>query len=291
MKRVFKALGVVAILFSVSASAQQTPNYSFWRQNLNIFNPAYAGSTEKTEINMTFRNQWNGIEGSPRTQSIHGQTSLTDKMGLGFSIEQDRVFIQRETNLFANFSYKLKINDKHNIYLGVKAGGSIYNADESKLQSNDAIIGNNSINKFNPNIGIGAYYKQEKFFVSLSAPRLLKAKRYEEISGVSQEASDEMLVMLGGGYFYKINDNIQLIPAAMGRLVSGAPFGLDASLSAKFYDKFEVGANYRLDDSISALATIQVVEVLDLGFSYEFTMSDVNVDTTGGAEVLLRLKF
>ena len=102
MKKVIKALGVAAILFSISASAQQTPNYSFWRQNMNLLNPAYAGSTEKTEVNLTFRDQWNGVDGGPRTQSIHGQTSLTDKMGLGLSIEQDRVFIQRETNLFAN---------------------------------------------------------------------------------------------------------------------------------------------------------------------------------------------
>ncbi|MFD0962826.1 PorP/SprF family type IX secretion system membrane protein [Pseudofulvibacter geojedonensis] len=290
MKKVIKALGVAAILFSLSASAQQTPNYSFWRQNMNLLNPAYAGSTEKTEVNLTFRDQWNGVDGGPRTQSIHGQTSLTDKMGLGLSIEQDRVFIQRETNLFANFSYKLQINDKHDIYLGIKAGGSFFSADLNNLQTADPINAKEP-NRFNPNVGVGAYYKQEKFFVSLSAPRLLKAKRYEEISGTSQEAADEMLVMLGGGYFYNINDNIQLIPAVMARYVGGSPFGLDASLSARFYDKFELGGNYRLNDSASLLATFQVAETLDLGFAYEFTTSDVNEVTTGGPELLLKLKF
>ena len=290
MKKVIKALGVAAILFSLSASAQQTPNYSFWRQNMNLINPAYAGSTEKTEVNLTFRDQWNGVDGGPRTQSIHGQTSLTDKMGLGLSIEQDRVFIQRETNVFANFSYKLQINDKHDIYLGVKAGGSFFSADLNNLQTVDPINAKEP-NRFNPNVGIGAYYKQEKFFVSLSAPRLLKAKRYEEISGASQEASDEMLVMFGGGYFYDINDNIQLIPAVMGRYVNGSPFGLDASLSARFYDKFELGGNYRINDSAALLATFEVVETLDLGFAYEFTTSDVNEATTGGPELLLKLKF
>ena len=242
MKKIIKALGVAALLFSLSASAQQTPNYTFWRQNLNVLNPAFAGSTEKTEIGMSFRNQWNGIDGGPRTQSINGQTSLTDKFGFGLSIEQDRVFIQRETNLFANFSYKLQINDKHSIYLGLKAGGSFFNADYSKLQnaqSGDALLAD-SPNRFNANFGLGVYYKQDKFFVSLSAPRILNAKRYEEVAGAGQEASDEMLVMLGGGYFYNINDNIQIIPAVMGRYVSGAPFGLDASLSARFYNKFEI---------------------------------------------------
>lgn len=290
MKKLIKGLGVAAVLFSLSASAQQTPNYSFWRQNMNLINPAYAGSTEKTEINMSFRDQWNGVDGGPRTQSISGQTSLTDKMGLGLSIEQDRVFIQRETNLFANFSYKLQVTDNSDIYLGLKAGGSFFSADLNNLQTSDPINAKEP-NKFNPNFGLGAYYKADKYFVSLSAPRILNAKRYEEISGASQEATDEMLVMLGGGYFYDINDNIQIIPALMGRYVSGAPFGLDASVSARFYNKFELGGNYRINDSAAVLATFEVAETLDLGFAYEFTTSDVKEETSGGPELLLKLKF
>jgi len=290
MHKIIKITAVLIFITTAFVQAQQTPNYTFWRENLLMLNPAYAGSTEESEINLTRRNQWNGVEDGPKTQAIFGQTSLNSKMGLGLSIEQDRVFIQKETNLFASFSYKLQLAENKHIYLGLKAGGSFFSADLHKLQTVDP-LNQNSPNRFNANFGLGAYYKAEKYFVSLSAPRLLKAKRYEEISGLSQEASDEMLLLLGGGYFYNINDNIQLIPSALMRYTNGAPFGLDTGLSAKFYEKFELGANYRLNDSVSALASFQVAEPLLIGFAYEFTTSDIKETTTGGPEFLLKLQF
>ena len=34
MKKIYKLVGVFALLFSVSSVAQQTPEYTFWRQNM-----------------------------------------------------------------------------------------------------------------------------------------------------------------------------------------------------------------------------------------------------------------
>ena len=145
--------------------------------------------------------------------------------------------------------------------------------------------------KFNPNFGIGAYYKADKYFVSLSAPRILQSERYEEVAGgAAQEATDATLVMFGGGYYYDLNENIQIIPALMTRYVEGAPFGLDFNVSARFYKKFELGGGYRLNDSMSVMASFEVAEMLDLGFAYDFATSDIKSQTSGGPEFLLRIK-
>jgi len=291
MKKIYKLAGVFALLFSVSSVAQQTPEYTFWRQNMSLINPAYVGSTEKTEINViSYKDQFRGVQDGPETQSIAAQGSFNDKVGIGLEIVSDRVFIQKETNVFANFSYKLSFGEGKDLFLGLKAGGSFFNVDFTRLQTPDP-INQGQVSKFNPNFGIGAYYKADKYFVSLSAPRILQAERYEEIAGGSaQEATDATLVMFGGGYYYDLNENIQLIPALMTRYIDGAPFGLDFSASARFYKKFELGANYRLNDSISVLASFEIAEMLDLGFAYDFTTSDINDYTKGGPEFLLKVK-
>jgi len=291
MKNIYKLVGVFALLFSITSVAQQTPEFTFWRQNMGLINPAYIGSTEKTELNViSYKDQFRGIQDGPETQSIAAQGSFNDKVGIGLEIVSDRVFIQKETNIFANFSYKLSFGEGKDLFLGLKAGGSFFNVDFTRLQTPDP-INQGQVSKFNPNFGIGAYYKADKYFVSLSAPRILNAERYEEIAGAAQEAIDATLVMFGGGYFYDLNDNIQLIPALMTRYIDGAPFGLDVTASARFYKKFELGANYRLNDSVSVLASFEIAEMLDLGFAYDFTTSDIKDQTSGGPEFLLKVKF
>ena len=291
MKNIYKLGVAFALLFSVSAVAQQTPEFTFWRQNMVLVNPAYVGSTEKTEINViSYKDQFSGIEGGAQTQAIAAQGSFNDKVGIGLELVSDRVFIQKETNVFASFSYKLSFGENKDLFLGLKAGGSYFEIDFTKLNTQDD-INNGEVSKFNPNFGIGAYYKASNYFVSLSAPRILNAKRYEDISGAAQEATDATLVMFGGGYFYDLNENIQLIPSLMTRYIDGAPFGLDFTASARFYDKFELGANYRLKDSFGILASFEVAKMLDLGFAYDFATSEINDYTSGGPEFLLRVKF
>jgi len=292
MKNILKAIGVVAFLATATVSAQQTPTQAFWRQNLDMINPAYVGSTDKTEINVVgFKNGWTGIADAPSTQFMSAHGSFNENVGIGLSIMQDQVFIQQETNVFAKFSYKLPMGDNANLYLGLKAGGSFFNVDFSRLATNDPLNTQGNVRNFNPNFGLGAYYKTEKYFVSLAAPRLLKAERFEQVNGLAQDASDALEVSLGGGYFYKLNDKFTIIPAVMARYVDGAPFGVDVNVSARFMDKFELGGNYRLNDSFSALISFEVAKMLDLGFAYEFATSDINEFTSGGPEFFLKVKF
>jgi len=261
---------------------------------MSLINPAYVGSTKKTEINViSYKDQFSGVHNGPQTQSVAVQGSFNDKVGVGLEIVSDRVFIQKETNIFANFSYKLSFGEKKDLYLGLKAGGSFFNVDFNKLQTEDTYNQSQGrLSKFNPNFGLGAYYKADKYFVSLSAPRILNAERYEEVAGGrAQEATDATLVMFGGGYYYDLNENIQLIPALMTRYIDGAPFGLDFNASARFYNKFELGGSYRLNDSMSVMASFELAEMLDLGFAYDFATSDIKEQTSGGPEFLLKVKF
>lgn len=284
-------MGVVAFLFTTMVSAQQTPSQAFWRQNLDMINPAYVGSTGKTEINVVgFKNGWSGVADAPSTQFMSAHTSLSNRVGVGLSVMQDQVFIQRESNVFLKFSYKLPVSDTANLFLGLKAGGSYFNVDFGRLNTEDA-INTGSVDKFNPNFGIGAYYKAEKYFLSLSVPRVLQAERYEEIAGETQDAADALEVIVGGGYYYKLNDKFTIIPALLTRYVDGAPIGLDLNASARFMDKFELGANYRLNTSVSALFSFEVAKLVDLGFAYEFMTSDINEFTSGGPEFLVKVKF
>ena len=53
-----------------------------------------------------------------------------------------------------------------------------------------------NINVTKPNIGIGAYYFTDKFYVGLSAPNLLKSKHIEEKSGINAYGSEDIHTFL-----------------------------------------------------------------------------------------------
>ncbi|WP_229702464.1 type IX secretion system membrane protein PorP/SprF [Maribacter cobaltidurans] len=76
-------IAVALFALSLSASAQQDPNYTFYRYNMNIYNPAFAGSSDAAEFYLRIRRQWAGIEGAPysmtgpSSNARHGWPSMS----------------------------------------------------------------------------------------------------------------------------------------------------------------------------------------------------------------------
>ncbi len=288
MKKIINiAFVAVVLLVTTAAFAQQEAHYSLYKYNLNVVNPAHAG-VDGTILTSNFRSQWVGMNGAPEVQSFSFGTTMNDKMGLGFSVVNDRVHIINETQVYADYSYKLPFADNKNLYLGIKAGGSFLNIDVNALGIyNDALLAEN-VNKFNPNVGIGAYYKADKYFVTLSIPRLLSDTRYDlNNNTLSLSGTDKMHVYFGAGYTYPLGKNIDFTPSFMARYTDAVPMSLDLSATAKFYNKFEAGISYRLNESIGFVSMIRASNWMKIGYAYESTSSDIQNYSRGTHEVML----
>ena len=76
MRKLYKALFVVAIsLVSAKGFSQQDPQYTQYMYNMNVVNPAYAGSKENLSIGLLYRDQWSGFEGAPKTFTLYSVPS------------------------------------------------------------------------------------------------------------------------------------------------------------------------------------------------------------------------
>jgi len=196
MNHIKKIVGVLMLLFITAVTAQQDPNFIFYRYNMNVINPAYAGSVVKqevgsvpkrvTQLGLNLRSQWSGVQGAPETQSIFFSTGLAKNLGFGVSVINDRTFIENQTWITADFSYKVKFNENTNLFLGVKAGGNSYNANLDGLTS-FGIAADPSTSDiqgvFNPTFGLGALLQGERFFVTVSVPNVLTSERLQERDG------------------------------------------------------------------------------------------------------------
>lgn len=282
---------LVVLSFLVQVQAQQDPHFSLYKYNMSVINPAYAGTQGEAIGTIGARSQWVRINGAPETGYFNFNTPVGKNVGLGLNAVSDRVFVLNETHLYADFSYKLKLSETIDLYAGLKAGGSFLNIDLLDLDvENDPLFSEN-ISNFNPNIGVGFYLQAKKYFVSVSAPGLLKGDRFEKEGVVPIEATDNIHFFTAAGYNFDINESVSLRPSAMGRFVSGAPVSIDMTLAAMLHNRFEFGANYRLSESITGFITMQFLDRIRFGYAFEHTTTDISDYSSGTHEVILKILF
>ena len=61
--------------------AQQDPHYTQYMYNMNVINPAYAGSKESISLGVLYRKQWVNIEGAPQTLTFSGHSPIGRMLG------------------------------------------------------------------------------------------------------------------------------------------------------------------------------------------------------------------
>lgn len=282
------------LLAMATALAQQDPNYTFYRYNMNLVNPAYAGAVEGAELGMNIRSQWSGVMGAPETQSLFFSTPVGRDLGLGISVINDKTFIEKQTSIALDVSYHLTLGFDTNLYLGVKVGANSYNANTEGLTT-FGIGSDPSLNDidggFSPNIGAGAYLKGKDYFVSLSVPRILTPDRLEQDNGAAKLGTDRVHMYLAAGYDLRIGGEVTFKPSAMVRYVDNAPLSVDITAAFSLNERFEIGAAYRLDEGIGGLIILNATPKIDIGYAYESPFeSPVTNISNGTHEVFMKLR-
>jgi len=282
---------IAIITFQVS-SAQQDPNFTLYNFNMNIINPAYAGSNDVKEINIGYRSQWMGISDAPNTQTLSYSTPLGKNLGMGISVIRDQVFILQETDITLDISYKIKVSETHDIYFGVKGGGSIINIDLSRAYNggSDPLFAKNQ-SFFNAQFGAGALLKHDDFYLSISTPNFLNGRRYVKQGNAPNAAVDKLHMYYGFGYYFDITDTFTLSPGIMYRSTEGAPASTDLNLTAD-YNSIQAGVNYRVGEMYSLFTMFNIFENIKFGMAYDFIASELNqVNDNGSMEIMLKFKF
>ena len=271
--------------------SQQQSYLTLYRYQMNIINPAYAGAEGKDVLSLTSRNQWMNIDNAPRTLVMSFSSKRKKNVGLGISIDSDKVFIEKQTFMYMDFSYKLQINETTNLFLGLKAGGNFYKADTEELISTSNYLDPSkiSLSRINPNFGAGLYLKGEKLWLSLSIPRFFKVKRDKNMMISAKERIHNYIAM---GYSFNISNDFEMKPGIMLRKVKGLPLNTEINNFFAYKNKYEIGASLVSNSSFSIMSLINISKGIDLGYAYQIPsgnrLSGLNLKTH---ELVLRIKF
>ena len=288
MKRVL--IIFIFCLFAVSSHAQQDPQYTQYMYNMNVINPAYAGSTEGLALGVLYRSQWAGLDGGPTTFTFAGHAPVGERVGLGISVIGDEIGPVKETNAFVDFSYTIPVTSDTKLAFGLKGGFTFHDIGIQEgtidlIDLGDPFFAQN-INETTPNIGAGIYfYKPSKYYISVSMPNILDAVHLD--SNGNKIGSETQHLFAAAGYVFDLGENFKLKPHGFLKYASEAPVSFDLNANLFMYDIVEVGVGYRLDDSFSGMVNFLVTPNLRIGYAYDSIQSELDIVTNSSHEVFL----
>jgi type IX secretion system PorP/SprF family membrane protein len=144
-----------------------------------------------------------------------------------------------------------------------------------------------NINEAFPNFGAGVYYYTNKWYAGFSVPNILQSDHLDK-DNINTKAAEEVHYFLTGGYVFDLSSTLKFKPSLMFKGVSGAPVSVDINANFLLYERFELGASYRIEDAVSILFNFGVTPDFRIGYAYDYTISEFsNSNTSGSHEIII----
>jgi len=270
--------------------AQQDAMFTHYMFNTNAINPAYAGSRGVLSVNGLHRSQWVGLEGAPVTQTLNIHSPVYgDNTSLGLAYMQDKIGVTKMSSIYADFAFKMKLWEKLNMSLGLKAGADKLTDNFTELNNShtDQFLQSDYETKFLPNFGAGVYFSAERFYIGASIPRMLKHDYTDENNTViSKLRGGQRHYFLIGGM--ALGNGFTIFkPTAQVKMTKGAPVELDLTATMLLNNKVWLGLMYRSDDAIGCLAGVNITDQLAVGYSYDWSYANLSYNH-GSHEIVFR---
>lgn len=284
-----KILYFVILISSYVSYSQQDAQYTQYMYNTINVNPAYAGSRGVLSVFGLYRTQWVGLDGAPKTAAFSVNSPIENSnLGVGLSFVNDQIGPTSENVISLDVSYSIPTSETYKLSFGVKGTANLFNLDRAMLnpETDGDLLLQDLKNDFSPNVGAGVYFHSDKFYLGASVPGILETKRYADNERAIYK--ERMNMYFIGGYVFDLSPTLKFKPAFLTKMVQGAPLQVDVSGNFMFNDKFVLGAAWRWDAAMSAMAGFQINNGLYLGYGYDLETTKLRKYNSGSHEVFLR---
>jgi len=279
MRLIKKIILSSCLLFSVTLNAQQEAQYTQFMFNKLAFNPAYAGSGEFACFSVLHRSQWVGLQGAPVSQVLNFHTPLkNDRVGMGMTVLHDKIGPTNSWSYQMKYSYGVPLADGK-LAIGLQGSIRRYRIDWNKtnaIQTGDGLLADNPASKI---------------------PNMLRGDLsfYEGTDNSSDFSQETPHYYFMGGLILEKGKNFKFKPAVLVKYTKHAPVTTDLNAMVIFFDKFWLGATYRLGgdmnesigESFDAIVQYQLSRSIRAGIAYDYTLTKMRGNNSGTYEIVL----
>lgn len=301
--------------------AQQLPHYTQYILNNYILNPALSGIENYTDLKLSARDQWVGLDGAPQTfyltvsmpigkkdyktsatsYNVPGEnprgssywqnyTASEPHHGVGLMIVNDKTGLYSRFSADVSYAYHIGISSRTNLAMGFAGGFSKISYDRTRATPADPVdpaLGSLSsdIYKIKPDLSAGLWLYSADYFVGVSAQQILPQKVVFGVDSLGYKLVPHLFAT--AGYRFLLSEDVNAIPSIMVKYVSPTNPQFDINIKLQYRDLLWVGGSYRLQNGYAGMLGLNVGNTFNIGYAYDFTKTEINTASKGTHEIVV----
>ena len=226
-------------------------------------------------------------------------------VGLGLTVLNDRIGIQGQTAIMANYAYRLPVGQQGRLSFGIGVGAVQFslNGDKAIVGDQTDINFSGTQNYLSPDAKLGIHYSDDVFYAGLSANNLLTTALNKNNERAAFVILPPVHMFLTVGAIINVNESVKMKPSLMLRDDPQSMGNFDVNASFLFKDVLWLGGSYRMgvdmwkktnslnatfqQNSLVGLVEVFVAKQFRIGYAYDYSLSDLNSYSSGSHEISL----
>ena len=274
------------------------------------YNPAAVGEGDLMRVYGSHRMDFTGIQDAPMTTYFSFSSPFVigkTRHGAGVRFVNDRFGLFSNQSLYLEYAYKIQIGKG---VLSVGADLGFMNLSFA-VDSVDTGAGNDEYHDENDpfveqmkggggdnekgasgmgfDMGVGVYYAAPRWWASASyahvtQPRLMWGSENTDVSV-------QGTMYLAGGYNWQLKNKDWMLLPSMMVMTDFASWDVNLTMLAQLKKRYRFGLGYRIAGSVNILLGLDIVNGLQLGYTYELPANALIKESYGSHEVYLAYGF
>lgn len=272
------------------------------------YNPAAVGDGDLMRVYASHRMDFTGIQDAPMTTYFSFSSPFVigkSHHGVGVRFMNDRFGLFTNQSLYLGYAYKFRIG-KGRLAIGVDAGflnlsfasdsvdtgaGNDEYHDEHDPAIPNAAGGasEKGVSGMGFDMNIGVYYTTSKWWAGVSYAHVMQPTL--EWGSENTEISVNGTMYIAGGYNWQLkNKDWMLLPSMMVQ-TDFRSWDVNLTMLAQVKKRYRFGLGYRLAGSVNILLGMDIVNGLQIGYTYELPANALLKESYGSHEVYLAYGF
>lgn len=315
-----KAILFLVFFALVKMSSAQDLQYSQFYAAPLYLNPALTGMTELTRMGLNYRKQWPGLNYDFQGYSAfldHYSFDLKSGFGVSLNAFEESNLGLKLMDFSGYYSYQLFLSEIHSLRFGAQAGVGRRSSSMDHLLLGDQIdvfsktvapVTLEDLPPFEPysflDLGFGTMFTAENYWLGVSAyhvnrPNLSFYSLSADRIAVKWNAHAGLQLPIRSGLSVYEGDGDNLVFLAANYKQQGPFRQLDLSAQL-IYNSMVMGVGFRgipssgelpNRDSIIALVGVNLESGLLIGYSFDYMISRLGMETHGAHEISIRYQF
>ncbi len=281
------------LIFATETKAQQQLHLSQYTLHQPFLNPASIAMNKNINGALVYRQQWVGFSGAPSVAGFNFNMPFKkQKSFLGLTVFNDKIGVNNRTDLSLSYAYRIALSQKSSLSFGLAATVAMLKSNLSEVEttdSGDPVFTSNTKTFASPDFKFGVNFFMERFYVGFALPRILDNEIVYN-SGYKGDIGFDYKTLhyhLHSGYKIRLSDRFDMPIAALMKFVVGSPVQFDVSAMVDYNNLFAVGAAYRSQKIMVAMANVRITKYFRLGYAYDYNFTQLRQVSSGSHEIML----